>query len=479
MRRSHNLILPWVVATFGAFGTEIWAQTSAPISDGPLVGAVTDQSAKIFVRVGGANPSVTVQIDFSTDATFETLASTETATVTSSTDRTAILSLTGLSENTLYYFRIVTNGARPPTTGGVGSFQTLPPATGGKWCFAVIADCAAIASNPKVVTSVYTAIANLTGDLRPQFVVQIGDLDHSDPGGSASKPNVNTLQAARNMHRDARGPNRRGSANNQIGTYFSQFVQRNFPVEHIWDDHDYGYNDADSTFAYRSQAWRAFLEYWPTHDLPRDPRIYPDGGLWRSIPFGPADVLVLDERSQHVGLQGASPTMLGSAQTDWLNSSLKATATTRWHILLSPQVFNPTAKATSAWGAYGAERNALLTTAQANGVRNLLVISGDLHSGGALDDGTNTGIGGNPGPPEVSVPHTNMQQGFDTFASNENAGSWSHTYIQGNVGNPGFVLVRIDETVIPATLTLEIRDQNGNIRQNGTGSPMQLVVTKK
>jgi alkaline phosphatase D len=36
----------------------------------------------------------------------------------------------------------------------------------------------------------------------------------------------------------------------------------NFPIEAIWDDHDYGLNDAGKEYAYKEDAEQLFLDFW-------------------------------------------------------------------------------------------------------------------------------------------------------------------------------------------------------------------------
>ena len=45
----------------------------------------------------------------------------------------------------------------------------------------------------------------------------------------------------------------------------------NFPFEAIWDDHDYGLNDAGKYYAYKEDAEQLFLDFWniPEDDIRR------------------------------------------------------------------------------------------------------------------------------------------------------------------------------------------------------------------
>jgi hypothetical protein len=113
--------------------------------------------------------------------------------------------------------------------------------------------------------------------------------------------------------------------------------------------------------------------------------------------------------------------------------------------------FNPTTKPYDAWGAYGRERQEVLDFIHANAITGVVVISGDLHTGGALDRGVNAGL------PEVSVPHTNLPT---TQQSSGVVGKWSEGFVSGVVGG-GYTLV----TVRADGVVLENRGADGLLRQ--------------
>src|SRR5262245_13451812 len=81
---------------------------AAGLTDGPVVGGVTDHSARVFARTDSA-ASVTVEYSASPSLT-GSLVSPSVAT-SSGGDFTAIVSLDGLAPLTTYYYRILVNGA--------------------------------------------------------------------------------------------------------------------------------------------------------------------------------------------------------------------------------------------------------------------------------------------------------------------------------------------------------------------------------
>ena len=114
----------------------------------------------------------------------------------------------------------------------------------------------------------------------------------------------------------------------------------NFPFEAIWDDHDYGLNDAGKEYAYKEDAEQLFLDFWniPEDDIRRArPGLYFE---WiKNIDGVTVQMLFLDTRFFRDGLlptdeRGApgkerylpqtdtSTSMLGDVQWSWLEQKM-------------------------------------------------------------------------------------------------------------------------------------------------------------
>ena len=412
----------------------------AVLTDGPLVGAVSDHNARVFVRTDVA---AAVQVEFSQSSTFAQPQRSGSATTQAGHDFTAILPLVNLAADTRYYYRVLVNG-QIQTTASQYSFTTFVPAgQSDNFSFAVVADSSDTLLFPEIAAPVYQQVA---AD-NPAFVMQIGDFDHRNPA---------TLAEMRQMHRDVRGPT------SAQGNDFATHIASQFPVFHVYDDHDYGIDDGDKTFARRASALQAFQEYYPTPDLPN-----PAAGIWHKFADAQVDLFMLDLRSQrdpNIQPDSASKSILegdniANGQKPWLKQSLlQSTAT--WKFIVSTVAFNPTTKPYDSWGAFGTERQEILEFIRSNQVGGVIFISGDLHTGGAIDDGTHSGR------PEISVPHTNLNLPPNQQASGI-AGSWSEGWISG-VNNPGYVLVRIRSD--PNQVILEAKGADGAVRKSLTVS---------
>lgn len=172
---------------------------------------------------------------------------------------------------------------------------------------------------------------------------------------------------------------------------FSQLVST-FPILATWDDHDFGMNDAGTSYELKEASQNAFLDFW--QDPPYSPRRQRPG-IYQAELYGPPgkrlQIILLDTRyfrsdlekgekrvgGPYVPSSDTSKTMLGEAQWNWLGSQLKRDAELRI-IVSSIQLVSDDA-GQECWANLPHERDRffqLLTDTQANGV---FVVSGDRH----------------------------------------------------------------------------------------------------
>ncbi|MFE9056566.1 alkaline phosphatase D family protein [Streptomyces mutabilis] len=186
------------------------------------------------------------------------------------------------------------------------------------------------------------------------------------------------------------------------------------PFVVAWDDHETENNYADDIpenavppeefLLRRAAAYRAYWENQPLRaaQLPQGP----DARLYRRLHWGTLaqfDILdtrqyrsdqAYDDRPHPPGPESDDParTMTGAAQEQWLlDGWLSSTAL--WNVMpqqvcFSQRKFDVTADAPlsmDAWDGYRASRARVVAGAQAIGVENWLILTGDVHVGYALD----------------------------------------------------------------------------------------------
>ncbi|MBI4772356.1 MAG: alkaline phosphatase D family protein [Chloroflexi bacterium] len=419
------------------------------LTHGPFVSAVDDTSAAIFARVS-ASSSVQVVYSGRVGSHREIRVSPATR-ATPEDDFTVRISLTGLQPATTYRYKILIDrqpALAPPVGPGVQRlpvtlrFTTAPPMdTLSNFSFAVFSD---LSQRPGFRALAYQSAASDS----PAFVLQIGDFDHSNP--AASEPV--DIENWRIMNRSV-------IYDNAAGQDFAAFIAPSFPFFHVWDDHDYGMDNADRTAPWKDLATKAFKEYYPLPALPN-----PDGGLWYSFRYAQAEIFMLDLRSQRDPddlPDGPDKSMLDGGglpigQKQWLESGLLA-STARWKFIVSSSVWNPHSKQVDSWVLFQSEQQELVNFIQSNNITGVIIISGDLHSGGAIDNGTNSYF------PDISVPTTNIRS--QRSCTGGYCGAWSEGIVVGvDPSGYGLITVQYDAVSGVDTVILRAKGEDGSTR---------------
>ncbi len=181
----------------------------------------------------------------------------------------------------------------------------------------------------------------------------------------------------------------------------------------VWDDHESANNswmhgaqnhspEAEGDWALRkAAAVQAYHEWMPIRSQPMTvavPRIF------RGFRFGnTVDLLMLDTRlygrSQQVapsdaaGLADPSRSILGVEQRAWLQHQLTASADreAHWRVLGNQCMFGQLLGEGGAvlnpdqWDGYPVDQRAVIEHLRTGGIRNNVILTGDLHSSWALD----------------------------------------------------------------------------------------------
>lgn len=150
-------------------------------------------------------------------------------------------------------------------------------------------------------------------------------------------------------------------------------------MQHVatWDDHDYGPNDSDRTYALKDVALTAFRRYWPAPatGLPDVP------GVFQRRSFGDVDLFMLDDRyyrDPNGWPAGPDKTYLGRAQLEWLKGALVSSRATWKLIAGGGQFLNPGSRYETL-ARYPQEQAALLDWIGSRRVEGVVFLSGDRH----------------------------------------------------------------------------------------------------
>ena len=165
-------------------------------------------------------------------------------------------------------------------------------------------------------------------------------------------------------------------------------LYRTVPLAYVWDDHDFGPNDADGRSPSKSASRQVYREYAPHYDLPSG-----DSTIHQAFSIARARFILTDlrsERSQKNAPPGTPRTMLGAGQKQWFKHELALAAKTHAVVFWASSVpWIGKAGEGEHWAAFAEERREIANFIAENGIRNLVILCGDAHML-AADDGTNS-----------------------------------------------------------------------------------------
>jgi alkaline phosphatase D len=175
--------------------------------------------------------------------------------------------------------------------------------------------------------------------------------------------------------------------------YYSSFVS-SLPYAPIgvWDDHDYGKNDAGKEWEYREEAKKLYMNFF---DMDSTHAMAGRGGTYysKSIKVGEKSIkfLMLDTRYFRDGLINAEnpekryqphttsdSTLLGKDQWKWLEKEFK-TAQADFTIVVSSIQFLSSEHGFETWGLFPHEVEKMQELLLKHKVKNVLFLSGDRH----------------------------------------------------------------------------------------------------
>jgi alkaline phosphatase D len=253
------------------------------------------------------------------------------------------------------------------------------------------------------------------------------------------------------------------------------------PILAVWDDHDFGEDDAGGDYPMKEESRRIFCDFWgETADSPRRTR----DGIYASYVFGESgsrvQVVLPDLRFNRTpilkrdlagtkyedwakSLEAAGrpvpgpyerepdrrATMLGETQWRWLEEQLHAPAQVRL-FASSLQVLADFA-GWEGWINYAGDHERLIDTIRRTRASGLVFLSGDTHYG------------------ELSRLDANVPYTFWDLTSSGLTETWhvmppNALRVGEVVREPNFGLVEIDWTAPLPKLALQVRDGAGRVR---------------
>lgn len=243
------------------------------------------------------------------------------------------------------------------------------------------------------------------------------------------------------------------------------------PILATWDDHDFGHNDAGGDFRLKDESQQIFLDFF---GVPRDDPRRTRKGVYTAAAYGPpgkrVQVIMLDTRYHrspltraptprpgervppYVPNTDADATILGADQWTWLEGELKKPAEVR--LLVSSIQVVADDHGFEKWANIPRERDRLYDLIRSTKAGGVVILSGDRHHAEvSLDPKAAVGY------PLYDVTSSGLNQASKTWRSpDRNAKRVSAMPYGDNFGT-----VRIDWSGADPRLTLQVRDEDGDV----------------
>jgi alkaline phosphatase D len=363
-------------------------------AEGVISGDPTPNGITLWTRLAGVGGNGSVELEVAKDKGFRHVVANQLIGTSQSLDHAVKARVGKLDAHEQYFYRFATKTAHSP----VGSFRTALPADSHQPVKFAFLSC------QDYTFGYYTALDALARE-DVDFVVNLGDYiyaeayhskDHST-GGVRTDPigEARTLDQYRRKYKLYRSDPALRKAH------------QNVPWISIWDDHEVQDNYAggagptgglDPSLHYsnarKAAGYRAFFDSMPTYGRPKSaPKLYRTFSFGRNV-----ELFVIDERQYRADqpcgdAQVGDPCpelngprqFLGSTQMSFLKSKLKSSKAA-WKVIANEvMIMNtiyPGGKyiGFDSWQGYVAERTELLQHIKSNNIKDVVFVTGDIHT---------------------------------------------------------------------------------------------------
>jgi len=259
---------------------------------GPMLGCVTDSSAKFWMRTLGV---AQVKVVVGVGKKLESPINSKLHTTSKDDDYTCVVSVGGLKANTDYFYDVVVDG-KSILAGKTIPFKTvLSKGMKGKFSFAF--------GGGARYNAVKEKIWDVIASHKPNAFLFMGDNLYIDDPEHLNRNRVYYYRR-------------------QLRPEYRRLTQ-SCAIYAIWDDHDFGKNDSAGGTDRFKPAWKVpvlnvFKQNWVNPYYGGGDK---DPGCWFDFSVGDIDFFMTDGRYYRDFKKG---TMLGEVQKKWLIEKLKA-----------------------------------------------------------------------------------------------------------------------------------------------------------
>ncbi len=230
----------------------------------------------------------------------------------------------------------------------------------------------------------------------------------------------------------------------------------------VWDDHDYGANDAGKEYSKKEESKDIFLDFWSE---PQTSERWNHTGIYHTETYGPigkrVQFIMLDTRTFRDPLLKAdgkewkndykpnydsAVTFLGAQQWVWLENVIQQPANLR--VVMSSNQFGITYNGYEAWANMPIERQRFIDLIQSTQANGVVFISGDVHWAEISKQDVENGY------PLYDITSSGITQEWSSTEPNDNR--LGEAFRPNNAG-----MIEIDWELQDPTIEFKIIDVNG------------------
>ena len=379
----------------------------APFYHGVASGDPLSDRVIIWTRVTPTTVApITVNWQMATDTVFAHIVNSGSTTTDSNTDYTVKVDVTGLSPNTWYYYRFKAGSVYSIC----GRTKTLPTGNADSVRLAVF-------SCSDFQTGYFNAYNDISKRNDISAILHLGDYYYEYQGDSSGSDASGDTSRFHPLTHDAvsLGDYRLWHSQYKLDQDTRAMLEQ-YPLIAVWDDHESANNSwysgaqnhnpatQGSWFVRKNAAKKAYFEWMPI----RQQATGNDTIIHRNFNFGNLFNLVmldtrLEARDSSLGslipttqpyMSATTRQMIGPTQLAWLQGQLNDGGATKWKVLgnqvmIAPLTLNLLAVTEvlngDQWDGYPAEKARVFNYISQNNIKDVVVLSGDIHSSWASD----------------------------------------------------------------------------------------------
>ena len=412
---------------------------------GPMLGAMTDSSVKVWVRTATETP---VRVVASPSNDFSETIQSQPVLSRSDRDFTAEVTLNGLQPNTRYHYKVLLGPDQKAARDIQHSFGTYPAEKKSHTFSIAFGGCAGYVPHNERIWDTIDSV-------EPLAFLTLGDNVYIDDPESPDQARYLYYQR-------------------QSRSEFQRLTGGS-PVYSIWDDHDFAMDDSwggpkvDIPY-WKPMVWEIFTQNWvnPAYESGNQP------GGWYDFMIGDIHFIMLDTRyyredaGRFDDQRKLGASMLGPKQLAWLKETLKQSTAT-FTVLVSSVPWHVDAKGegrnkVDGWAGYLKEREQIFSWINEAELEGVLLLSSDRHRSDAW------------------MTERDDSYNLYEFASGQFTNQHTHDVLKGSLfgynEKPSFGLLRFNTQLDDPSVTYQIIDIDGQLQEEITIRRSQLQFQK-